>query len=309
QLDEVAATVDGAVANAVQYDDADKDSITLAGADGTTIDNLADGRIGSGSQQAINGGQLYGSLDSVAAILGGGATVTAIGTISAPTYTVQGGDYFSVADALGALDASLTDFGDRLTVVEGGGSTGGNGADKRIAIGGQDSATIDSGTNAVAVGSDAGAKGENGTALGGGAHAAGRNDTAVGGNAWVGADGSTAVGANAHIDATATNAVAVGEGASVSAASGTAIGQGASVTAEGAVALGQGSVADRAGTVSVGSAGNERQITNVAAGTEATDAVNKGQLDSGVADAKAYTDTTATQTLTSANAYTDNKFA
>src|SRR5690606_10217808 len=44
-------------------------------------------------------------------------------------------------------------------------------------------------------------------------------------------------------------------------------------------------------------------------GTEATDAVNKGQLDSGVADAKAYTDTTATQTLTSANAYTDNKFA
>src|SRR5690606_24411100 len=188
QLDEVAATVDGAVANAVQYDDADKDSITLAGADGTTIDNLADGRIGSGSQQAINGGQLYGSLDSVAAILGGGATVTAIGTISAPTYTVQGGDYFSVADALGALDASLTDFGDRLTVVEGGGSTGGNGADKRIAIGGQDSATIDSGTNAVAVGSDAGAKGENGTALGGGAHAAGRNDTAVGGNAWVGAD-------------------------------------------------------------------------------------------------------------------------
>jgi len=54
--------------------------------------------------------------------------------------------------------------------------------------------------------------------------------------------------------------------------------------------LGQGSVADRANTVSVGSAGSERQITNVAAGTQATDAVNKGQLDSGIASANSYTD-------------------
>src|SRR3546814_11175017 len=53
--------------------------------------------------------------------------------------------------------------------------------------------------------------------------------------------------------------------------------------------------------------GNEGQITNVADGVAATDAVNKGQLDTGIADAKAYTDTTATQTLSSANAYTDAK--
>src|SRR3546814_19983299 len=50
-------------------------------------------------------------------------------------------------------------------------------------------------------------------------------------------------------------------------------------------------------------------VTNVADGVAATDAVNKGQLDTGIADAKAYTDTTATQTLSSANAYTDAKFA
>src|SRR3546814_6343523 len=55
--------------------------------------------------------------------------------------------------------------------------------------------------------------------------------------------------------------------------------------------------------------GNEGQITNVADGVAATDAVNKGQLDTGIADAKAYTDTTATQTLSSANAYTDAQFA
>src|SRR5690606_38498327 len=98
--------------------------------------------------------------------------------------------------------------------------------------------------------------------------------------------------------AAGTNAVAMGEGASVSAASGTAIGQGASVTADGAVALGQGSVANRANAVSVGSAGNERQVTNVAAGTQATDAVNVAQLES-----------TATQAVSTANAYTDQKFA
>ncbi|HBK44826.1 MAG TPA: hypothetical protein DDZ67_00015, partial [Xanthomonadaceae bacterium] len=97
-------------------------------------------------------------------------------------------------------------------------------------------------------------------------------------------------GANASIAAVATNAVAMGEGASVTAASGTAVGQGATASAQGAVALGQGSVADRANTVSVGSAGNERQVANVAAGTQATDAVNKGQLDNGIAAANSYTD-------------------
>jgi len=48
------------------------------------------------------------------------------------------------------------------------------------------------------------------------------------------------------------------------------------------VALGTGSVATEANTVSVGSAGNERRITNVAAGVNDTDAVNVGQLNSTV---------------------------
>ncbi|WP_314106414.1 YadA-like family protein, partial [uncultured Stenotrophomonas sp.] len=61
-------------------------------------------------------------------------------------------------------------------------------------------------------------------------------------------------------------------------------------TAANSVALGQGSVADRADTVSVGAVGAERQVTNVAAGSAATDAVNKGQLDGGIATANGYTD-------------------
>lgn len=75
---------------------------------------------------------------------------------------------------------------------------------------------------------------------------------------------------------------------------GTAIGFGSVVEQTGGVALGAGSLANRAGgtiteafsgskvttqaAVSVGSEGAERQITNVAGGTNATDAVNLRQL-------------------------------
>src|SRR5690606_35087307 len=84
----------------------------------------------------------------------------------------------------------------------------------------------------------------------------------------------------------------------------TVLGQGASITAGltgSNVALGQGSIAaigaeigysaiglsaaqSSSGEVSLGSAGAERKITNVAAGSAATDAVNVGQL-TGVSNA------------------------
>ena len=73
--------------------------------------------------------------------------------------------------------------------------------------------------------------------------------------------------------------IAIGEGAVASGkGSVVAIGQKASASGEGSVALGVGSVADRANAVSVGSTGANRQIINVAAGTEGTDAVNVSQL-------------------------------
>ena len=56
------------------------------------------------------------------------------------------------------------------------------------------------------------------------------------------------------------------------------LGYNAKVTGEGGVALGSGSVADRANAVSVGRKDANRQIINVAAGTEDTDAVNVSQL-------------------------------
>ena len=91
---------------------------------------------------------------------------------------------------------------------------------------------------------------------------------------------ATAIGNSAS--ATTANSVAVGQSASVLAVNGTAIGAGAVVQsgATNAVAIGQGSIASAPNTVSFGSPGNERRLTNVAAGIAPTDAVNVAQLNS-----------------------------
>ena len=98
-----------------------------------------------------------------------------------------------------------------------------------------------------------------------------------------------------------SNVISFGHQNKITANNAVAIGNGAGVSVEGGVALGTSSVADRAaeagvvgafapegadsltwkanaGAVSVGSATLTRQITNVAAGSEATDAVNVAQL-------------------------------
>ncbi|WP_017531504.1 YadA-like family protein [Pelosinus sp. HCF1] len=75
------------------------------------------------------------------------------------------------------------------------------------------------------------------------------------------------------------NNTAIGSNAKAAVGNSTAIGSGAQANKKGSVALGDGSIADRENTVSVGKVGKERQITNVAAGTQETDAVNFGQLD------------------------------
>lgn len=69
-----------------------------------------------------------------------------------------------------------------------------------------------------------------------------------------------------------------------------AIGSGSIAAADNSVALGTGSVADEENTISVGSSTNQRRITNVAAGVNATDAVNVSQLKQSVQETKQYTD-------------------
>ncbi|WP_175799722.1 YadA family autotransporter adhesin [Burkholderia ambifaria] len=83
------------------------------------------------------------------------------------------------------------------------------------------------------------------------------------------------------------------------------IGSTATATGKNAVAVGQGSVADRDNSFSVGAKGNERQVTNVAAGTAPTDAVNVQQLNDNLnaasTQAKGYTDQRIGQVYNSFN--------
>ena len=165
-----------------------------------------------------------------------------------------------------------------------------------IAIGYQASTELDGSNNwqAVAIGQGAKAKHQNATALGGYAQAYGQH--------------STAVGVNATVQKSATGGAAFGKDAAVSAVNGLALGYSASAAVAGSVALGSESVAGAAagtkgwdpaagrvnnhttavsgaaaslsglGSVSIGASGKERQITNLAAGSNDTDAVNVAQL-------------------------------
>ncbi|WP_342310559.1 beta strand repeat-containing protein [Burkholderia pyrrocinia] len=111
QLKAAGLNVDGSgnVANAfVAYDDATKGTVSLGGAGGTKVTNLRAGAVSATSQEAVNGAQLYGAAASVAAGLGGGAKVNADGTVSAPSYAVQGTTASNVGAAISTLDGATT---------------------------------------------------------------------------------------------------------------------------------------------------------------------------------------------------------
>ncbi|OED10911.1 YadA family autotransporter adhesin [Burkholderia sp. A2] len=118
------------------------------------------------------------------------------------------------------------------------------------------------GTAALAIGTNTSASGSYATAVGNSALASGNNSTALGFQA------SSAGGA----------AVAIGNAANASGSHGVALGVNAKASHTDSVALGAGATTDRDNSVSVGSSALRRQITNVADGTQPTDAVNLGQM-------------------------------
>src|SRR5438309_366188 len=83
--------LEGQMADAVTYDEPGKQSGTLGGVRASALLNLgnvASGAVNASSTDAVNGSQLYANSASVAAGLGGGSTVNADGTVSAPSYGV-----------------------------------------------------------------------------------------------------------------------------------------------------------------------------------------------------------------------------
>ncbi|WP_335671251.1 YadA family autotransporter adhesin [Burkholderia sp. NRF60-BP8] len=211
----------------------------------------------------------YDDLSLGSATFGGvGGTVlhnVAPGLIAAGSMdAVNGGQLYAMQQD---FESRFSDIDDRVTGLESGGVPGnpggpGNGSGSFDPVG--------SGDGSVQLGAGADASGSNGTALGNGAAASSGNATAIG----------------AGSNASGNNGTAIGQGSIASGDGGTAVGQGANASGNNAVALGAGSLADRDNAVSVGSAGNERQITNVAAGTAPTDAVNVQQMQNSVHSAR-----------------------
>ncbi|WP_167530893.1 YadA-like family protein [Paraburkholderia agricolaris] len=130
--------------------------------------------------------------------------------------------------------------------------------------------------NQVALGVSATASAANAVALGASSTVSGIGAVGLGGLASATANSTVAIGEAAV--ASQLGAIAVGATAIAQAANAVALGAGAVVSGINSVALGANTVADRANTVSVGSTTAQRQIVNVAAGTQNTDAVNVAQL-------------------------------
>ncbi|MDM0007210.1 ESPR-type extended signal peptide-containing protein [Variovorax sp. J22G73] len=211
---------------------------------------------------------------------------TAVTGVNASNGIAIGSSASSTGDRSAAIGSGAQAAGEfalavgRTTLAAGAGATalGSNtlsgasaaGADA-IAIGGQ-SNVASTATSGIALGRGATTSGAFGIAQGDGATASASNAIAVGTGAQASGAGAIALGNKAI--ALYPDSVALGSSSKTSGTL-TALQSGVAHTPfKGAVIAGSTPV----GEVSVGSAGNERRITNVAAGSAATDAVNVSQL-------------------------------
>ncbi len=234
--------------------------ISLGNGAGTTLlTNLTDGSLAAGSRDAVNGGQLRAGYVGMSAFFGGGASFD--GTWTAPTFRISN-IALDGAESLGdyssvaaAFEALNTSLVNVNLRIPDAGVDGGTGGEPYLDVNSTGTAAVASGVEAVALGPRSLAVGE----------------------------ASVAVGSSA--EASADNSVALGAGSV--AATGAETGYTGAYAASGS--------SNSAGEVSVGSSGSERKVTHVADGSATYDAVNVGQLESGVEYAieqsREYTDT------------------
>lgn len=263
-----------------------------------TVGGLHTGRNINGSRNISFGGQDVGEVVT-------GADNVAIGGQNTGR-SVNG----SRNIALGTRAGNNVTADDTLAI-----GTGSNaGANGGVALG---TSTVASGVAAVALGQQAAATQANAIAIGTAAQALGESSIAVGrdaiatGSVAMGAaakagnggaafgDGAVATYMGGVTTAGTVAGAALGQNAKADVSGAVALGTNAIVSAANSVALGTNSVADMTystqsayvpagaasvagsvavGQVSVGSAGQERRITNLAAGATDTDAVNVSQL-------------------------------
>ncbi|MDO5638530.1 MAG: hypothetical protein Q4G28_01520 [Neisseria sp.] len=247
------------------------------------IKNVAPGQITLESTDAINGSQLFvtqqaiGTMGaSVATTLGGGSTVNADGSISAPSYTINGNTYNNIGDVLAAstphfysvnsTDATAGNYNNNgatgtnalaagaNAVAAGSSSTAvGYGAQALgIRSVAQGNAAIASGTNALALGNATAASFEDAVAVGSRANASAVRALAFGSDAVASEDTTTAIGWAAQ--ATAGQATAIGRGAKATAISALAMGGAANASAQSSIAIGYTTEASQNSSIAIGNA-------------------------------------------------------
>jgi autotransporter adhesin len=280
----------------------DGNLINLAGTAGNrVVTGVAAGVVAPASSDAVNGSQLYAQSAGTAVALGGGSTVNADGSVTAPSYRVGGTVVNNVGSAITNLDGRVTQnssdiAGLQTTVGNLGGAVANavqydSSAHDRITLGG-------TAANAPKVQL---------TNLQDGTLSATSTDAVTGAQLWNTNQTVSSLSQQINVvqnsQTTGSPYVAVSSSGNAAQAIGNgsvAIGGGAKASAPNSVAIGEGSVADVTNTVSVGSSGSERRITNVAAGQTPTDAVNMQQFQGGLSNIAraAYTGTASAIALT-----------
>lgn len=95
-------------------------AVDFSGTSGARLlSGVKDGKVAEGSTTAVNGGQLHGASRSVAEALGGGSTVNADGTVSAPSYSAGGLTHNTVGGAVTNLDGRVSANSSAITGLQG----------------------------------------------------------------------------------------------------------------------------------------------------------------------------------------------
>ncbi len=90
--------------------------VSFAGSEGDRVlANVAKGAVSVTSVEGINGSQLYGTNKSLVDSLGGGSKLNPDGTVSGPTYIVDGKPVTNVGDAITNIDGRVTNNTTNIT--------------------------------------------------------------------------------------------------------------------------------------------------------------------------------------------------
>ncbi|CAN0028491.1 unnamed protein product, partial [Ectocarpus sp. 12 AP-2014] len=306
----VAQTADG---DRVNFANANDEARTLTGlADGDASEGSRDAVTG-GQLHTTNENALSGT----ASALGGGAHIDEQGKLVSPNYTLTDGDGNSMAvdnvgDALSQVDgriagnttaingldgrvgaaesdiaantSDIVGLGDRVTTNEGEiNNLSTQLAEGSIGLVQQDADSRDINVAAAADGTRVDFTGSEGArtlaGISSGELSADSMEAVNGGQLH--ATNENVAGNATAIDGLDGRSNSEGVAARADGAESVAVGPASVAAGDRSVAIGDGARADTdGGAVSVGSEGSERQITHVAGGTEATDAVNVRQLES-----------------------------